>query len=250
MSTAIMKPEIEARHITPLSLIQDALTAKVAPEVLKELVSLQQSMVRFEWEAQERQSKIDFDNALNTCQKRIGRIAPNVHRQDTRSWWADYAQLDRTIRPIYTDAGFSISYSEVQPISAGKVRIQGTLRRAGIQAEFFSEITPSTTGPKGNVMATATDADAIAMARAKRYILLDIFNISVGIDKEEKAGVPVQVSEEAEVKLQEWADALRQCDDLATLKNVFGDAWKFAKSIGPDQKRHMEEVYEQVKRSL
>ena len=39
-------------------------------------------------------------------------------------------------------------------------------------------------------MATATDADAIAQSRAKRYIMLDIFNIAVGIDAEEKQGIP------------------------------------------------------------
>ena len=176
--------------ITPLSLIQSALTKNVAPEVLKELVALQQSMVRFDWEAQERQAKIDFDDALNACQQQIGRIAPNVNRADTRSWWADYAQLDRTIRPIYTAARFSLSYSEVAPLAPGKVRIQATLSRAGVSREYFTEITPSTTGPKGGVMATATDADAIAATRAQRYLALKIFNIAVGIDADEKEGIP------------------------------------------------------------
>jgi hypothetical protein len=168
----------EKREITPLSLIQSALSKNVAPEVLKELVSLQQSMVRFDWEAQERQSKIDFDDSLNECQQEIGRIAPNVNRLDTKSWWADYAQLDRTVRPIYTKHRFSIGYSEVAPLAVGKVRIQAILSRAGVAREYYSEITPSTTGPKGGAMATATDADAIAASRAKRYLLLSIFNIA------------------------------------------------------------------------
>ena len=151
MSTAL---ELKREQPTPLELIQEALRGAQTPEeklaatgMVKELIALQQSMVRFEWEAQERQSRIDFDGALNECQGQIGRIAPNVNRKDTNSWWADYAQLDRTIRPIYTKVGFSIAFSEVQPIAAGKIRIRAEVSRAGVSKEYFSEITPTTTGP-------------------------------------------------------------------------------------------------------
>ena len=170
----------------PIGLIQQALSSGTSPEVIRELVALQQSMERFNWEREERQAKINFDDALNACQAKIGRIAGNVKRNDTNSWWADYAELDRTVRPIYTEQGFSIGFSEVTPLSPGKVRIKAELSRSGISKEYFREITPSTTGPKGNAMATATDADAIAGSRAKRYLILDIFNIAVGIDKDEK----------------------------------------------------------------
>ena len=213
--------EIVQRAITPLSLIQDALNHNVAPEVLKELVSLQQSMVRFEWEAQERQSKIDFDDALNECQQQIGRIAPNVERKDTGSWWADYSQLDRTIRPIYSAAHFAISFSEVSPIVPGKVRIQAELSRKGITKTFHREITPSTTGPKGGIMATATDADAIAASRAKRYLLLSIFNIAVGIDQEEKKGIP-------EDQTEGYLRAITTAPDTDALKRVYMAASKAA----------------------
>jgi hypothetical protein len=181
----------EKREITPLSLIQSALSKNVAPEVLKELVSLQQSMVRFDWEAQERQSKIDFDDSLNECQQEIGRIAPNVNRLDTKSWWADYAQLDRTVRPIYTKHRFSIGYSEVAPLAVGKVRIQ------------------------------ATDADAIAASRAKRYLLLSIFNIAVGIDKIEKEGIP-------EDNREAFLSAIKTAPDKPSLDKVYISAKKEA----------------------
>ena len=211
----------ENREITPLSLIQSALSNKVAPEALKELVALQQSMIRFDWEAQERQSKIDFDDALSKCQQNIGRIAPNVNRNDTHSWWADYAQLDRAIRPIYTEHRFSIGFSEVSPLATGKVRIQATLSRAGVSRNYYSEITPSTTGPKGGVMATATDADAIAASRAKRYLLLSIFNIAVGIDKIEKEGIP-------EDNREAFLSAIKTAPDRASLEKVYLAAKKEA----------------------
>ena len=184
-----MATEIAVVQPTPMELLQSALSSGATPEVMRELVALQQSAERFSWEREERQSKIDFDDALNRCQQSIGRIAPNVNRTDTHSWGADYTQLDRTVRPIYTGEGFSICFSEIAPLHAGKVRIKAELSRSGISKEYFREITPSTTGPKGNAMATATDADAIAGSRAKRYLVLDIFNIAIGIDQEEKEGV-------------------------------------------------------------
>ena len=233
-------------EITPLSLIQSALSKNVAPEVLKELVALQQSMVRFEWEAQERQSRIDFDDALNECQRQIGRIAPNVNRADTHSWWADYTQLDRTTRPIYTAARFSIAFSEVAPLAVGKVRIQATLSRAGISREYYSEITPSTTGPKGNAMATATDADAIAASRAKRYLLLAIFNIAIGIDTEEKKGAGETMAESV---VLEYVDALKEAPDMNSLKSVFSECYTKAKKLDDGAaKRAFQEAYEAAKR--
>jgi hypothetical protein len=247
---ALAIPDREPTQITPLSLIQSALSKNVAPEVLKELVSLQQSMVRFDWEAQERQAKMDFDDALNSCQQQIGRVAPNQNRLDTHSWWADYSQLDRTIRPIYTDARFSIAFSEVAPIAPGKVRIQATLSRAGISREYHSEITPTTTGPKGGAMATATDADAIAASRAKRYLLLSIFNIAIGIDSEEQQGnqqgesMPVTV-------VTEYCDALKEAPDLAALKSLFSECWQKAMKLKDSSaKKAFQETYEAQKRRL
>ena len=214
----------------PMQLIQQALSSGTSPEVIRELVALQQSMERFNWEREERQSKKDFDDALNECQSQIGRIAGNVKRNDTGSWWADYAELDRTVRPIYTGHGFSIGFSEVEPISQGKVRIKATLSRSGISKEYFREITPSTTGPKGNAMATATDADAIAGSRAKRYLILDIFNISVGIDKEEKKGIPGQSMDERKHIMH--LDNIRNAANKGELQRLYLAALADAESIG------------------
>ncbi len=192
---------------------------QVAVAVAKAVVDLQIQMEQFQWQREDRQAKMDFDQALNECQSKIGRIAPNQQRNDTRSWWADYAELDRTIRPIYTAAGFSIAFSEVQPLAVGKVRIRAELSRGGVSKEYFSEITPSTLGPKGNAMATATDADAIAQSRAKRYLMLSIFNIAVGIDKIEKEGI----SDDA---LKPWLDKLASANDTAELNKISLEAIK------------------------
>lgn len=228
--TALALPA-QKQAIAPIELIQQAIAQGTPPEVIRELVALQQSMERFNWEREERQSKIDFDDALNECQKQIGRIAGNVKRNDTGSWWADYAELDRTVRPIYTEHGFAIGFSEVPPISPGKVRIKATLSRSGISKEFFREITPSTTGPKGGVMATATDADAIAGSRAKRYLILDIFNIAVGIDKDEKKGIPSTLQSLDERAHLTHLDNIHNAANRGELQRLYLNAISAAEAI-------------------
>lgn len=228
---------------TPGQLLQLALTKDSGIEIIERITAMMER-------EREYQAKVSFDEALNRCQQQIGRIAPNQKRNDNGAWWADYAQLDRAIRPIYTAAGFSIGFSEVQPIHTGKVRIQGELARKGVSKFYFSEITPSTTGPKGNAMATPTDADAIAMSRAKRYILLDIFNIAVGIDKEEKAAIPQGESLNEKV-VEEYIEALNNAPDIAALKGVFADAYSKAKALRDEAaKKQFTSVYEALKKQF
>lgn len=238
MTTAISKldpqfaeHEIEMVAPTPMQLIQQVLAvggnAMEMATVIKELVALQQSQDRFQWEREDRQAKIDFDNAMTKCQKAIGRIAPNQSRGDTKSMWADYAQLDRAVRPIYTAEEFSISFREVASLAPGKVRIEAEVSRSGISKLYHAEITPSTTGPQGKAMATATDADAIAQSRAKRYIMLDIFNIAVGIDAIEKAGLTPADGD----YLQELIDQMKNSETLPDCKEAYGKAYAKAREL-------------------
>jgi hypothetical protein len=215
MSTDLVLEGATERAITPLSLIQDALSKNVAPEVLKELVALQQSMVRFGWEAEERQAKIDFDSALNECQAKIGRIAPDKTRENN-IMWASYAHLDRTIRPIYIEAGFSIGFSEKESASdQGKLRMCATVSRGGVSRDYFGEISRS----PANSRMSQTDADAGAASRIKRYLLLDIFNVAIGIDEDENKGIPDE---------DKYLQAIRTADTVESLKKVFANAWRAA----------------------
>jgi hypothetical protein len=163
----------------PIGLIQQALSSGTSPEVIRELVALQQSMERFNWEREERQAKINFDDALNACQAKIGRIEPNRKRENDIAW-ADYVGLDKVVRPVYLEAGFSICFSETDSPTEGR-RMCATLSRGGVSREYYSKIIPA-----GNSKMSAADADAGGSSRAMRYLLLKIFNIAVGIDKDEK----------------------------------------------------------------
>ena len=177
--TALARQETAAIAPNPMSLMQQALSTGTSPEVIQQLVALQEQVERFSWEREERQSKIDFDNALNECQKQIGTIAPNRERENSIKW-LDYVGVDKVVRPVYLEAGFSIGFSEMESPTEGR-RMCATLSRGGVSREYFSKLIPS-----GNSKMSAADADASGSSRAMRYLLFKIFNIAVGIDKDEK----------------------------------------------------------------
>jgi ERF superfamily protein len=223
----VAPPDRIERQNRPFDLIQQALTSNVAPEVIRELVALQQSMERFNWEREERQAKIDFDNALNACQKQIGRIAPNQKRENEIKW-ADYVQIDRTVRPIYIDAGFSIGFSEVDSGDKNILKMRATLSRGGISREYFGEISRL----PGNSKMNALDASASAASRVKRYLLLSIFNIAIGIDKDEKIGIPQTGQEMAIEEFDDWKLKIESASDPQKLINIHAAAHKRAVEIG------------------
>lgn len=176
---------IETRHqlLSPQEALVRAFNENPTPEMAKQIVELQQSTERFQWEREERQAKIDFDDSLNQCQKDIDTVAPNRNRENGITW-ADYMQIDKAIRPIYTKAGFSLSFSEAECSIPGKIKIVATLSKGGIQREFSQNITPGS-----NSKMSAPDSDAAANSRAQRYLVLKIFNIAIGIAADEDKGI-------------------------------------------------------------
>jgi hypothetical protein len=191
-------------------------------------VALQQSVERFNWEREERQWRIDFDDALNACQRQIGRIAPNRDRE-SGIMWADYVRVDKVVRPVYLEAGFSISFSEVESPTEGR-RMRATLSRSGVTKEYFSKLTPA-----GNSKMSAADADASGSSRAMRYLLLKIFNIAVGIDKDEKK--PFEDGKQpagqvGEARQKELCDHIGLAESMDELTRIYLAAQKEAQYDG------------------
>jgi hypothetical protein len=216
------------QSLGPMDLMRQALSTGTSPEVIRELVALQQSVERFNWEREERQWRIDFDDALNACQRQIGRIAPNRDRE-SGIMWADYVRVDKVVRPVYLEAGFSISFSEVESPTEGR-RMRATLSRSGVTKEYFSKLTPA-----GNSKMSAADADASGSSRAMRYLLLKIFNIAVGIDKDEKK--PFEDGKQpagqvGEARQKELCDHIGLAESMYELTRIYLAAQKEAQYDG------------------
>lgn len=247
MSTAISKidHEIEMVTPTPVQLIQQVLAvggnATEMATVIKELVALQQSQERFAWEREERQARLDFDEALSECQAQIVRIEPNQNRENG-IMWADYIQIDKAVRPLYTKSGMSIAFSE-EPSSGDRMRMKATVSKGGISKEYFAEISRTPTNSKMNQV----DAGAAAASRVKRYLMLDIFNIAVGIDKDEKFGLSPDDADFLDSLVRQMKDSA----NLADCKEAYGKAYAKARELkNNDATLKIIDVYEQCRGEL
>lgn len=184
MSTAISKLEPSALQAPSVpEMMSQVLTSDMSgaekAHVIKELALVLQSQERFTWEREERQAKIDFDDALKVCQKAIARIVPDKEREKGIKW-ATYTAIDNEIRPIYTSNGFAISFSQETASGPGRMAVAASLTRSGISRDFRREVPIVAPGAT-----SAADAEEAAYSRAQRYIVLRIFNISVGMEAAE-----------------------------------------------------------------
>jgi hypothetical protein len=224
-------------ELGPMQLMQQALASGTSPEVIRELVALQQSVERFNWEREERQWRIDFDNALSTCQSKVATLAPNQGRKSRKTatqddiFWLDYKGLDEAVRPIYLEEGFSISFSEIEEGKDNYVGMKAIVSRSGVSREYFKRLTLQGAFegmPKA-------DAEASAASRVKRYLMLQIFNVAIGIDKDEKkpfADGKQPSGQVGEARSKELCDHIGLADSMEELSRVYLTAQKEARYDG------------------
>lgn len=124
-----------------------------------------------------------FNAAMNAAQIEMGPVAANQENTQTRSRYADYAQLDRVLRPIYTRHGFSISFDEGDTDKPDHIRVLAYVsHRDGFTRTYRKDMPADGKGAKGGDVMTKTHASGAADSYGMRYLLKKIFNVSVGED--------------------------------------------------------------------
>jgi len=114
---------------------------------------------------------------------------------------------------------------------------------------LFAE--PDQTGNKNSIQAVGSTVTYL-----QRYTLLALTGMATTDQDTDGRITPAQaeqqpaMTEKQEADLQDYADALRQCDTAAQLKNTFADAYKFAGSVSAHSKSEMTRVYNECKARL
>lgn len=133
----------------------------------------------------DKQAEHAFGRAMIEAQKKIVPIAANAENKQTRSKYTSYDVLDRAIRPIYTEAGFSLSFGEGDTTKDQHVRVVCYVtHEAGHTRTYHADIPADGKGAKGGDVMTKTHATGSAYTYGKRYLLKMIFNIAEG-DKDD-----------------------------------------------------------------
>jgi len=115
---------------------------------------------------------------------------------------------------------------------------------------LFAE--PDNTGNKNSIQAVGSTVTYL-----QRYTLLALTGMATTDQDTDGRITPAQaeqmgpaISEKQEAELQDYADALRQCDSEAQLKGVFADAYKYAGTVSARAKSEMTRVYNECKARL
>jgi hypothetical protein len=220
---------LEVKAPSPIELIRQALSTGTPPEVIRELVALQQSMVRFEWEREERQMNIDFNAALSKVQEKVAFVNYNADG-NKGSRYSTFESLDRALRPAYLAEGFSVSFDSKEGPQPNLILVICHLSREAITRDFTIPIMVDGSGPKGGGVMTGSQASVAAFSYGCRALLRRIFNVRTG--EEDRDGG----ASEPNPKIVDLIEVIRNAETLADAKEAYAKAFALAREE-PDGNR-------------
>lgn len=124
-----------------------------------------------------------FSAAMSKAQAEMRRIAADSNNPQTRSQYASYGAIDRVLRPIYTEHGFSISFDTGESPREDFVRMLAIVaHKDGFSRTYHADIPADGKGAKGGDVMTKTHAFGAATTYGMRYLLKMVFNVAIGED--------------------------------------------------------------------
>jgi hypothetical protein len=207
---------------------------------------------------QAEQNRREFDNAMASAQEAMKAIRANMENKQTKSEYASYAQLDKAVRPIYSQHGFALSFNTGDAPNPNEVRVLCTVsHRAGHRQDYKIDMPADGKGPQGAAVMTRTHATGAAASYGQRYLLKLIFNLAVGdvdddgngasADGDIEALAPKDAPRDANGKLlstysaeraskaRDWADDAIQCINHGNAQQAI--EWRRTAETVPQGKR-------------
>jgi len=133
-----------------------------------------------------RMAEQEFNAAMNRAQRRVRHVGADAHNKQTRSNYATYAKLDRALRPIYSEEGFSLSFDTGDAPAAEIVRVVCYVsHEGGHTRQYHVDMPADGKGAKGGDVMTKTHATGSAASYGMRYLLKMIFNVAIGEDDDD-----------------------------------------------------------------
>lgn len=214
-------------------------------------------LIRMHKDMQAEQSRREFDNAMAAAQEEMKAIRANMENKQTHSEYASYAQLDKAVRPIYSQHGFALTFNTGDAPNPSEVRVLCTVsHRAGHRQDYKIDMPADGKGPQGAAVMTRTHATGAAASYGQRYLLKLIFNLAVGDVDDDGNGAggddverlaPKNARRDANGKLlstyssdlanktQQWADEAIQYLNMCNAQQAI--EWRREKQTVPKGKR-------------
>jgi uncharacterized membrane protein len=176
---------------------------------------------------QEKHAESAFNRAMNQAQKRVSRVAADANNNQTRSKYATYAALDRALRPVYTDCGFSLSFDTGDTEKPDTVRVVCHVSHEdGHTRTYHADMPADGKGAKGGDVMTKTHAAGSAMSYGMRYLLKLIFNVAIGEDDNDGNAPTKYISDD---DLTDLVSLMDELDDKLDRSKF--DKWLASKGV-------------------
>lgn len=204
--------QLATTDASPVSLIQQAMTAGADPQYLRELLA-----VRREWEADE--ARKAYSHAIADFQSRC----PIIEKAD-KAHNKQYAALDRiwrSIRGLLEENGLSVVWT-VNALTEFGLHIEGEIRHRQGHSVALAYDLPMPDKVTGQ---NAAQQMGSATTYAKRYALCAALGIVTGDDDDGHAGGSSYVTRE---QVQELSAMLRNCPE-GTMESLL--SWADCESL-------------------
>lgn len=158
-------------NVTPAEMIMAAVSGQADLEKVEKLLELQER-----WEANE--ARKQFAKSFAIAQANILPVVKTKFNNQTKSNYADLADIIETAQPIYTKEGFSVTFNEGDCPKEGHARVLAdVLHCKGHKEQYRLDIPLDGAGIKGNANMTAIHGKASSVSYGKKYLMCMIWNI-------------------------------------------------------------------------
>ncbi len=173
-------------------------------------------------EMQDRDAARAYADAMKACQQEMPSIHKRGRNKQTNSSYALLEDINRLITPIYTRHGFSLSFGTDRSELADHVGIVCDVMHDGGFSKTYTYDAPiDNVGIKGEKNKTSTHGRGSAISYGRRYLILMIFNLTIGDDDDGNAAGENEAQRLAREVAQEWvqvADGLKSYEDYTKRK--------------------------------
>lgn len=159
------------QEITPMEMIMMAVQNSADLDKVEKLLELKER-----WEANE--ARKAYAKSFAIAQANILPVVKNKFNNQTKSNYAELANIIETAQPIYTKEGFSVTFNEGDCSKEGHARVLAdVLHCQGHKEQYRLDVPLDGTGIRGNANMTPIHGKASAVSYGKKYLLCMIWNI-------------------------------------------------------------------------
>jgi len=154
----------------------------------------------------------EYTVAMAKAQTEMPPVACDKVNLHTKSPYPSLEAVQKAIKTIYLDNGFTCIFSEGSAPANGMIHVIGTVRHVGGHIEVFNRYAPAdTTGPSGTKNKTEVQGSQSTVSYISRRMLCSIFGVTVvGDDKDGNAPPPESISAKQVADLRALADEAKK----------------------------------------